>query len=253
MGGVELVLAKKEVVNRVNVNIAAVAEVVTFNTQITACEVTMPINIKTSEIMMPIDLQGSFIMMPMDIQAQYMNLAIDIVAQTIGNIKMDIAAQTIGNIGIDVKAQTLGELAIKAGDVAGNVNITIASTQKVELTTSRDWASKESQEGGVFANLQISGDSSGDVISSVILASTKDFYVTNVEVIRKDQAGLFWYEITGLRGMYYSIIGASQDGDEMDFSTPKVLVKNTGISVAVYNKTAEQSYFAVIVSGYYKS
>ncbi|GAI35564.1 unnamed protein product, partial [marine sediment metagenome] len=48
-----------KIIHTVDINIAAIAEAITFNAQITACEVIMPINIKTSEIQMPIDIQGS--------------------------------------------------------------------------------------------------------------------------------------------------------------------------------------------------
>ncbi|GAH99906.1 unnamed protein product [marine sediment metagenome] len=92
---VQLTTPKVQVFDQVEVNIAAIAEAITFNTQITACEITMPITLKASEIMMPVDLQGSFIMMPVDLQAQYVDLDVKIVAQTV-NVDIEINAQNVG-------------------------------------------------------------------------------------------------------------------------------------------------------------
>lgn len=128
---VQLTTPKVQVVNQVEVSIQAIAEIVTFDTQIVACEVTMPMKLSASDIMMPVDIEASYIALPVDIQGQYLDLAVSIVAQTIEKLRIDIVAQT------------LGELAIKAGDIAGNVDITIASCQKVGLFLQPEWAAKE--------------------------------------------------------------------------------------------------------------
>ncbi|GAJ03532.1 unnamed protein product, partial [marine sediment metagenome] len=84
-----------KITQTIDVNIAAVAELVHIPIDIITCNVTMPITLKASEIMMPIDLQGSFIMMPVDLQAQYVDLDVKIVAQTV-NVDIEINAQNVG-------------------------------------------------------------------------------------------------------------------------------------------------------------
>ena len=214
---VQLTTPKVRVFDQVEVNIAAIAEAITFNTQITACEVTMPINIKTAEIMMPIDLQGSFIMMPIDIQAQWMNLAIDVVAQT------------IGNIAIDIKAQTLGELSIKAGDITGNVDITIASCQKVGLFLQPEWAAKQDTDKNLYKSGQLNDFGAGGSINyqvpgdKTLRIQSADCALVPLAAADADKQAHFWFTIwDSTDNIHYSNVGGN-GGAHMDFPKPIVI------------------------------
>lgn len=172
---VQLTTPKVSVFNEVAINIAAIAEAVTFNTEITACTVTMPIKVSSSEIMLPIDLQGSFIMMPIDIQGQ------------------------------------IGELNIKCGDVTGNVNITIASAQKVGLFLQPEWAAKEQTD--------------------------KNFRGTTSDL----QYGLYTlasYPVTKGKTLIVNHIGGKSSGHNLaDRDKPQMM------SVSIYDETAEEYLF----------
>ncbi len=98
---VELHKPDVRVFDQVEVNIAAIAEAITLNTQITACEVTMPISLTSSLIQVPIDIQSSFVCVPCDLQAQYIDLDVKIVAQTV-NVDIEINAQ---NVGVKIEAE----------------------------------------------------------------------------------------------------------------------------------------------------
>jgi len=275
---VQLVPAKKEVVNRVEVDIQAVAEVVTFNTQIAACEVTipmniaacevtMPMNIMGSNVMVPLDIQSSFVAVPIDIQAQYLNLDIDIVAQTIGNIKMDIAAQTIGNIKMDIAAQTIGniamdiaamsvgEIAIKCGDVAGNVNITIASAQKVGLLLQPEWATKEDDDVDLGNwNQDCSAHSTINLLYTQV--SGYDFYAEVVSIhshsVAGDygQGGAFYYELRDETDGDSILEGGGQFGTVDPMPRPVKIPSGHYLKLLVTELSGINTKFCGIVHGY---
>lgn len=137
---VQLTTPKVKVFDQVEINIAAIAEAITFNTQITACEVTMPISVSGSAIQLPIDVQGSFIMLPIDIQGQ------------------------------------IGELNIKCGDVAGNVNICIASTQKVGVFLQPEWAAKQQTDKNLIGVGSNKGFGEAAIVQYIV-AAAEGFYV----------------------------------------------------------------------------
>ena len=169
---VKLTTPKVKVFDQVQVNIAAIAEAITFNTQITACEVTMPIQVTGSNIMLPIDVQSSFVMLPIDIQGQ------------------------------------IGELNIKCGDVAGNVNICIASAQKVGILLQPEWAAKEQlhkqwaiQLGGIA-----SGSSDEHTFYTVPSSNGKTLFITGVGGSVKPTSSENYANRTRVRYALYKII-----------------------------------------------
>jgi len=164
---VKLTTPKVKVFDQVEINIAAIAEAITFNTQITACEVTMPIQVTGSNIMLPIDVQSSYVALPVDIQAEMCVIRMDIVAQTIGNIAMDIAAVSIG------------EISIKCGDVTGNVNITIASAQKVGLLLQPEWAAKEQIDKDFWNSEENKGIGTQTKVGHLVPAGER-LYITHI-------------------------------------------------------------------------
>ncbi|GAH96278.1 unnamed protein product [marine sediment metagenome] len=247
--------AEMLVVNKVEVNIVAVADLVTMPIDIVACNVTMPISLTGSEIQMPVDLQGSFIMMPMDIQAQYMDLAIDVVAQSIGNIKMDICAQTIGNIGIDLAAQSVGNVAISIAGQVENVYIDLKA-QTIAMKSQGEWSPQQGQQkfvSGSETNVASLGVLNVD--SSVPGGKTRyithyGFFIVPYNVADADkmhigQSSLRLYSPDTAMAWL-----GGNGGNQISFPTPVKFTQNQVVRMVVQNMTGHACSIGACWGGY---
>jgi len=199
---VKLTTPKVKVFDQVQVNIAAIAEAIAFNTHITACEVTMPITLTSSLIQVPIDIQGAWIQMPIDIQSQ------------------------------------LSELDIKCGDVGGNVDITIASAQKVGVMIESEW---ESKQGNAKDQFKESGNLAwAESFSTVDYAPPegKDLYITGIAFsIYPAAADDYDHCLRGEAVLFCSYLGneispiGGEGGGGITFPTPIKIPSQKNVSV----------------------
>jgi len=241
---VSLRKAEVQVVNQVEVNITAVAELVTIPIDIVACNVTMPISLTGSEIQMPIDLQGSFIALPVDIQAEMCVL------------RMDISAQTIEKIAIDIVAQTLGELAIKAGDIAGNVDITIASCQKVGLFLQPEWAAKQDTDKNLYKSGQLDAFGAGASINyqvpgdKTLRIQSGDCALVPLAAADADKQAHFWFTIWDYTdNIHYGNVGGN-GGAHMDFPKPIVIPGGHTVYVQLISRADYTTLYYFNAFGY---